>query len=358
MRAQAPKFSHLGIFTLALLAGPLPVHGHGDWETTRADSHAPIGVMGDHVHAAGEWMLGYRYMPMQQEGLLDGSDGVSRKETYSSVAEGGYGYHNAPIDMDMAMHMFEVMYAPTDRVTLMAMFNYIDMDMTAELHSHGDHPPIRYDMESDGIGDTALSALVRLTPIGSPHQIIANLGITLPTGSTTEDDDMPHGPGGAPMEMRLEYPMQLGSGTFDLQPGLTYVGQADRWSWGGQGIATLRTGTNDEGYALGNRANLTGWMSYLWRQELSTSLRLAYVTWGNLDGDDDEIPPMMSPAANPRAQGGERLDIGIGANWYVPTGALRGHRLGLEFLVPVDQRLDGPQLETDWSAVLGWQYAF
>lgn len=66
----------------------------------------------------------------------------------------------------------------------------------------------------------------------------------------------------------------------------------------------------------------------------------------------------MSPAADPRAQGGERLDVGIGANWYGPSGALRGHRLGFEFLVPIDQRLDGPQLETDWSAVLGWQYAF
>jgi len=31
--------------------------------------------------------------------------------------------------------------------------------------------------------------------------------------------------------MRLEYPMQLGSGTFALRPGLTYLGQTERWAW-------------------------------------------------------------------------------------------------------------------------------
>ena len=34
----------------------------------RADSHAPIGVMGEHMHKKGEWMLSYRYMYMDMEG--------------------------------------------------------------------------------------------------------------------------------------------------------------------------------------------------------------------------------------------------------------------------------------------------
>ena len=39
-------------------------------------------------------------------------------------------------------------------------------------------------------------------------------------------------------------------------------------------------------------------------------------------------------------------------------GALRGHRLALGPGAPVHQDLDGPQLETDWMATLGWQLAF
>ena len=30
----------------------------------RADSHAPIGVMGDHMHKKGKFMTSYRYMYM------------------------------------------------------------------------------------------------------------------------------------------------------------------------------------------------------------------------------------------------------------------------------------------------------
>jgi hypothetical protein len=343
---------------IGLMASAGLAQAHDDWQGARADAHAPIGVMGDHVHKAGEWMVGYRYMPMHQEGLRDGSDSVSKQETYSSEAAGGYGYHNAPEDMDMAMHMVELMYAPTDYWTLMAMIPYVAMDMSAELHSHGGAPPVPYDMESDGLGDVVLSALYRLTPVTSAHQAIASLGLSVPTGSITEKDDMPHGQNGAPVAMRLEYPMQLGSGTYDLKLGLTYAGQGERWSWGGQGIATLRTGENDEDYTLGNRADLTGWIAYGWTPAVSTSLRLAFATWGNIDGQDERISPTMSPAADPRAQGGERTDVGVGANFYAPEGLLQGHRFGLEVLVPVAQRLDGPQLETDWSAVLGWQYAF
>lgn len=310
------------------------------------------------MHRAGEWMVGYRYMPMHQDGLLDGSEAVSKEEAYTSEASGGYGYHNAPEDMDMVMHMIEVMYAPTDRWTLMAMIPYIRMEMNAELHSHGADPPVPYEMESEGLGDISLTAMRRLTPVTAAHQGFASIALSVPTGSITEEDDMPHGPGGAPIAMRMEYPMQLGSGTYDLKPGLTYLGQSDRWSWGAQGIATIRLGENDQGYTLGNRSDLTGWIAYGWNQALSTSLRLAFASWGNIDGRDERISPDMSPAADPRAQGGERVDIGLGANIYLPGGALQGHRLGAEVLLPVTQRLDGPQLETDWAAVLGWQYAW
>ena len=123
----------------------------------------------------------------------------------------------------------------------------------------------------------------------------------LPTGSITEKDSMPHGHDGAPMQMRMEYPMQLGSGTYDLKPGLTYTGQGERWSWGAQGIATIRTGENDEGYTLGNRTDLTGWVAYGWTPAVSTSLRLAAASWGNIDGQDKQVSPTMSPAADPRA---------------------------------------------------------
>lgn len=34
------------------------------WTANRPDGHAPIGIMGDHYHKKGEWMLSYRMMTM------------------------------------------------------------------------------------------------------------------------------------------------------------------------------------------------------------------------------------------------------------------------------------------------------
>ncbi len=356
---QPHPFHPLGVTftTLALLSSP-PLLADENWIGARPDAHAPIGVMADHAHKNGEWMFGYRYMRSEQSGLIDGTDSVSVQQTYGSIASGGYGYHDAPLEMRMEMHMFELMYALDDTMTLMAMLPYQKMQMSMELHQHGSNPPVRYGMESEGIGDLELSTLLRLTPVAAPEQIHLNLGISLPTGSITEEDAMPHGPGGSFIDMRMEYPMQLGSGTYDLLPGITYFAQHGDCSWGGQGIATLRLGRNSADYSLGDRIDLTGWFAYRFSPSWSGSVRLNGASWGDIDGRDSRLSPTMSPASNPEAQAGERVEAAMGLNYRVPTGNLAGHRFGIELAKPLWERLDGPQLESDWSLVAGWQYAF
>lgn len=169
---------------------------------------------------------------------------------------------------------------------------------------------------------------------------------------------MPHGPGGSFIDMRMEYPMQLGSGTYDLLPGITYFAQHGDCSWGGQGIATLRLGRNSADYSLGDRIDLTGWFAYRFSPSWSGSVRLNGASWGDIDGRDSRLSPTMSPASNPEAQAGERVEAAMGLNYRVPTGNLAGHRFGIELAKPLWERLDGPQLESDWSLVAGWQYAF
>ena len=44
---------------------------------TRPDSHAPIGVMGDHLMREGEIMVSYRYMYMDMEGNRTGTNRVN-----------------------------------------------------------------------------------------------------------------------------------------------------------------------------------------------------------------------------------------------------------------------------------------
>lgn len=334
--------------------GPKPI---------RADGHAPIGVMGDHMHKAGEWMLSYRLMRMKMEDNRIGTDDVSPEDIVTTVPNRFFGQPGqpptlrvVPTDMTMDMHMLGAMYAPSDAVTLMAMASYVDKSMK-HITFMGPSGTTRlgtFSTNSHGFGDTRLTALVKLyrDPI---HKLHLNAGISLPTGSTTEKDRILT-PMNTRPSVRLPYAMQLGSGTFDLMPGLTYTGRSGDVGWGAQTTATLRLGDH-HGYSLGNAYEMTAWGSYQWAPWISTSLRLDGQTVGKIDGQDNKIVGPVQ-TADPSHYGGERIDLLVGANFAIQGGPLRGHRIALEAGVPVYQDLHGPQMKTEYVAILGWQYAF
>jgi hypothetical protein len=320
----------------AAMAGLSAAHcaGHG-----HADAHAPIGVMTDHTHKTGELMLSYRYMYMAMDGNRDGTDRVSNAEVLAA-------YPVAPTHMTMEMHMFGAMYATSDRLTWTLMAPYIKASMD-HLAMGG---AVGFTTRSEGIGDVRAGAMLVLHE-GAADHLHASLGVSLPTGSIAQRDDTP-----AMADARLPYPMQLGSGTYDVLPGLTYVRRFASGSWGSQVSGTIRTGENDRDYTLGDRAALTAWVARRWSDGVSTSLRVAGESWGDIDGADPALNPAMVATADAGLRGGSRIDVLAGVNLLGKTGPLAGHRLAAEFGVPVYQRLDGPQLETDWSMMLGWQY--
>jgi hypothetical protein len=134
------------------------------------------------------------------------------------------------------------------------------------------------------------------TLVGLGPNWILNLGFSLPTGSIDEMDVIP---ASAPNEAQLPYPMQLGSGTYDFTPGVTFSEQRENWSWGGQLLATFRSGTNDRDYTLGNRIQATAWYARPFATTWSWSVRLKYDDWDNIDGTDTALNPMMVPTAEP-----------------------------------------------------------
>lgn len=310
------------------------------WTSARPDGHAPIGVMGDHTHEAGEWMLSYRYMFMDMEDNRDGTSRVSTEEIHED-------FMVAPERMRMEMHMLGAMYAPTDELTLMFMLPWTEFSM-----DHVTMAGEEFTTTSRGMGDISVSGLYLLHRRGR-QQLLLNTGISFPTGSINERDRTPMGAG-----QKLPYPMQPGSGTFDLKPGITWLGQTDQWSWGAQLGATVRLGRNNRGYSLGDRLEASVWGARKWSDVLSTSLRLDAQGWGNINGDDDELNPDMVPTADPRRQGGERVDLLAGVNLHGREGRVRGQRLALEAGAPVYESLDGPRLETDLVVTFGWQYAW
>lgn len=306
----------------------------------RPDSHAPIGVMGDHVMSEDEIMLSYRFMKMEMEGNRTGTDSVPTPLP---------GYMVSPLSMDMAMHMFGVMYAPTERLTLSLMVPVLALSMDHRINVNS----AEFTTESDGLGDITLAGVYQLTKSDNSN-LLFNLALNLPTGSIDEKDVIPVSMG---VPVQLPYPMQLGSGTYDITPGLTYTSLYSRWSWGAQGLYTFRTGENDNGYTLGNKLNMSVWAARQLSHSFSLSGRLNTLDWENIDGADNKLAAMPTvPTKNPDLRGGTRIDALIGIN-YVAHG-LNDLRLAFEIGAPVYQDLNGPQLEADLLFTLGAQYTF
>lgn len=323
---------------------------------TRADSHAPIGVMGDHRHKDGEFMFSYRYMSMSMEDNLSGDDSISPEAIVTSVANpfpGPPTVRVVPIDMTTNMHMLGMMYAPSDQVTLMAMVNYVEKEMkhATFMGMMGTNQLGTFTTENSGLGDTKIGVLWGLEG-GDNYKLHLNLGWSLPTGSIDETDDVLT-PMNTRPTLRMPYAMQLGSGTYDFEPGITYNAYADQLAWGAQLMGTYHLGDNDEDYTLGDKIQLSAWSSYSFSNNVSGSLRLSYMDQDEIDGLDAVIAAPVT-TANPDNYGGKRLDLIVGFNAL----SAEGHRLAFEYLMPVEQDLNGVQMEMQSMLTVGYQLAF
>ncbi len=353
-------FSTLTAATSATFAAPsFSCCATDDSYQGRPDEHAPISVMGDHTHAKSGWMMSYRTMHMDMDGMRYGTDRVSSGDVFAES------YSVTPESMSMDMHMLGLMYAPTDKLTLMLMSNYTEMEMdhrvlpmSAGMINNGS---TKFTTETSGIGDVKLGGLYRFY-LKENRKAHLGLSLSLPTGSIDEKDTTP-GMGG-PANRQLPAPMQLGSGTYDLLPSLTYVQQFEDWSYGAQANAIIRLESeNDNGYRLGNVFGATTWAGYNLSEWIGLNTGLNYTYTSKLKGSQDDVGTMgpngkSVTTAYESNTGGERLDAIFGINLYVPTGSLKGQRIAIDLRLPLWQDLNGYQLETDYALTLGWQMAF
>lgn len=334
-----------------------------------ADDHAPIGVMADHAHKKGEVMLSMRAMHMEMEGSQIGTDSVSPDiiattipNRFASVPGQPPTLRIVPTEMRTDMYMLGAMHAPSDAVTLMVMGSYIEkeMDHITFQGAAGTTQLGNFTTNPTGIGDLKVAALFPL--LGHPDpaadkrdELTLKAGISVPTGSITQTDDILTPMGGTPT-VRVPYMMQLGTGTWDLEPALTYKARRGQMGFGVQGSASIKLGRNDQSYSFGDVYEGTAWVSYRPAQWVSFSGRAKARSTNRVDGID---PMIVGPVqtANPDFQGGERLDLIAGVNLVATGGPLAGHRLGIELGAPVYQDLNGPQLAGDWMLTVGWQKA-
>lgn len=326
------------------------------------------GLMHDHMHEGGEIMIGLRAERQR-------SSGSARQGTraLSDAAVLAAGYNTRAMSVEMDMVMLDLMYAPSSDLTLMVMPHYMwhrmemvgidparaPMDMGGgigtgmdgghaghgaglafgQVHAHG----------TEGFGDTLVSASYRLAR-GRSLAAHATLGLWLPTGRV----DRRNADG-----TFVHYGMQSGSGTWDIEPVLTASGQRGALGWGGQAAYRWRTeSANASGFAFGDRARASGWVSYLLARGLGATARLEYEHEGAIEGHYNGPHRHNTPSDIQANYGGDVVSAALGLNWRIPTGGAMGPQIGVEFAVPLHQDLNGIQLPRDSRLALSLAQTF
>ncbi|MEQ1559005.1 MAG: DUF3570 domain-containing protein [Methyloglobulus sp.] len=379
---------------------------------------APAGVLFSHMlDKADSFMVGYRYMRNQDAGnMLHGTEAVGKEDLLANGCA-GYPCQLKALDMTMNMHMLDLMYAPTDWLNLMLMPQFVDMEMhmgfigePPKNHGHGGGHSTLHNHASGGVGDTGMYALVKIFANADQH-LHLGIGFSAPTGDVgvTQTASNNHSTGSSLYKNGLmHYGMQLGSGTWDFKPSLTYTGQHNDWSWGAQLNGTKRLeGKNKSGYALGDIFQSSVWGGYGLTHWLSATVRGVYTWQGAVHGSfakdsydpnycstrsNFEVPevfgeepspayfdqaafdacPALIPSINtprdaavhsatvdqPSNYGGHYWDVGFGLNVNIPDGAFAGNSLSFEWLQPVYTNVNGYQLNRDGALAVNWNYAF
>lgn len=342
-------------------------HGsHAHHQHLHHGAQSPAGVMFDHMLGKGGFMVGYRYMYGSQSGdMLRGSNLAGDQ----AIVAGGCGPNPCfvtPNSMEMHMHMLDIMYAPTDWLNLMVMPQFMDMSMTmrrlngappdSAAPDGGLHIPHHVDNghETGGITDMGVYALVKLFDAGH-HHMHMGLGLSIPFGDVDVELRRSHKVDGG----LIHYGMQLGSGTLDFKPSLTYTGNHDDWSWGAQLSGTKRLEKSGEtGYRLGDLFQTTAWGGYGLTNWLNATIRGVYTVQGSVSGEFNQFIDKKGPMDYPMNYGGRFWDVGFGLNATVPGGDLAGNTLGVEWLQPVSTDVNGYQLDRDGTLSATWHYAF
>lgn len=315
--------------------------------------HPAAGLMNEHMHDGGEAMIGVRWQRWHSAGAnQSGTDEIADADILAA------GYMMRATEMDMDMVMLDLMFAPTDDITLMVMPHYMWHRMTMvgidpDGGAGGGHHSIPFGEtmthSTEGFGDTLVSASYRLarSPGFGAH---ATLGVWVPTGSDglkDHDGNFVH------------YGMQPGGGTWDIEPAVTIYGRSGAFGWGAQGSYRYRTEDhNESGFAFGDLGRASGWVSYAASSSVGLTARAEYTHEGKVQGHYNAGHNHAAPPDRQENYGGDVVRAGLGVNLALPLSGSNRPQLGAELSVPLLQDLNGIQVPEGWRLSLALSQAF
>ena len=322
-------------------------------------------ILALHIKRADEpkrsrWRIAYRFLHANFDGNRDGTADIPDEEVLFRLGTEDRTRDNFPIvplTIVQKAHMFDVGFDFDEKWQFSLLLPYITQET--------DHISIvpgfdQFIISSSGIGDILLSATHAVWSQES-HVVLASLGISLPIGSIDEIGPTPREPG---TDTQLPFTMQIGSGTYDLAPSLTYAAGNGDWSWGGLVRNRTRLGENNRNYRLGDSLTLSAWLTKPVSKWLAPSAKLVFRSWGRIEGRDEELlPPNLPPefpfpaaVTDPSKFGGKKLNLHGGSRLTWPGGWLANGAFEGDIAVPIYQSLNGPQPKEIWRCEMEWSW--
>ena len=328
----------------------------------KAIDHAPIGVMGDHLHKRGEWMFSFRYIEMRMsDNLINGksastNDVLKQPNPFSSMPGMPPNLSVVPQKMSMRMIMPGLMYAPSNDITIMAMAMLEDKQMDLSVFQ----PMMNrnflggFKSSSNDLSDISVNALIRLqeNPKSRGH---LHIGL-----KKSIKNNEKKGVVLTPMNMRvstiLPYGMQISDNSTRVILGYTQVMDLNGFLWGNQVITQKILKRGD--WSFGESSVFNTWVQKSLSDNVSISGRFHFEQQDEILGRNTSIiAPVQS--ANPTNYGGKVLSFGFGLNFISNILNEAGKdRLAIEFLMPIHQSKNMIQMKDKVTFLLGYQRSF
>jgi hypothetical protein len=327
-----------------------------------AQAPAPLGVFGADMPAHGKFVVSILSSVTRLHDNHVGTARVSAADIVSTVTSpatpvGPHLLRLVPTSSMIETEGFAVAYGVSGSISLFASSYMVqkDVDIRAYQGLAGATVLGSSVGSTSGIGDTTVAVIGRLHQ-DATNRLNVNLGLTLPTGSTTRTMSVLV-PDGTRPARRAFYAMQPGSGTVDLLPGVTYSGIADAWSWGASYRARLPLDRNAQGWAYGDLHEINVWSGYSWLPGFETTFRINASVQGCIRGQDAAIRG-YAQGSDPQFYGGRQIGAFAGALVAGRFVGVPAAQLGLEVGAPFYQDLNGPQLARDWQLSGTVRYRF
>jgi hypothetical protein len=330
----------------------------------QSQAPAPLGIFGASLPSKGKLVVSVNETYAKFSGSLVGTQSVTPQYAVTNIVSPStpassvsHVVRNDPNDNEIFTDTIGFTYGLTADVALSAKISYFHKTQHVDVFSGMSGSTLlgMSETSSSGWGDTSVSGIWHVWRDGN-SQLNVNMGLVLPTGNT-DVTSYTFNNSGVYSTKRAVYTLQLGHGTYDILPGITYSTTNGPWSWGASYQGDIPLDYNQNGYRWGNYHAISGWNGYTWTKGLESTVRLTAELQGAIAGSDPAILG-YGPCSVAAWYGGKYVTVfpGVvisGDHFGVPSASF-----GVEVGLPIYQDLNGLHTARQYSVSAGLKYGF